>query len=256
MHCAQTDRLHNNTTFAKMPSIWDRLAAKQISQAYYYSDLPFAVLLGTHAPRSIKQYPQFLIDCAAGNLPAVSFVEPRFQDEEQGLSSDDHPHADIRAGEDFMNQVYDAVRNGPDWSSTVLVITYDEWGGFFDHVPPGHAADVSRKTSLRGFRVPTVVISPFARRGFVSHQTFDHTSILKMIEWRFGLKALTPRDRHARNLATALDFAHPSTSSPTYHVPAFTSTGCSAADATEGSEFKEWPALRLTLEDRGWKLPR
>jgi phospholipase C len=256
MHCAQTDRLHNNATFATMPSIWDRLAAKKVSQAYYYSDLPFAALLGKHAPRAFKQFPQFLLDCTAGTLPAVSFVEPRFQDEEKGLSNDDHPHADIRAGEDFMNQVYDAVRNGPGWSSTVLVITYDEWGGFFDHVPPGHAADVSRKTSLRGFRVPTVVISPFARRGFVSHQTFDHTSILKMIEWRHGLKPLTPRDRHARNLARVLDFAHPSTTSTTNNVPPFTSTGCSATEATEGSEFKEWPALRLTLENRGWKLPR
>ncbi len=69
-----------------------------------------------------------------------------------------------------MNQVYDAVRTSPLWSSTVLVITYDEWGGFFDHVPPGRAPDVSRKTSLRGFRVPTLVISPFARRGHVVAQ--------------------------------------------------------------------------------------
>jgi phospholipase C len=256
MHCAQTDRLHNSTAFATMPSIWDRLAAKKVSQTYYYSDLPFAALLGKHAPRSFKLFPQFLLDCAAGTLPSVSFVEPRFQDEEKGLSNDDHPHADIRAGEDFMNQVYNAVRTGPRWSSTVLVITYDEWGGFFDHVPPGHAADAHRKTSLRGFRVPTVVISPFARRGFVSHQTFDHTSILKMIEWRYGLKALTPRDQHARNLATVLDFAHPSTTSKTYAVPTFTSVGCSAAESTEGSESKEWPSLRLALENRGWKLPR
>jgi len=256
MHCARTDRLHNNTSFATMPSIWDRLHEKRVSQAYYYSDLPFAALLGSHGPRHFKQFPQFLLDCAAGKLPAVSFVEPRFQDEDKGLSNDDHPHADIRAGEDFMNQVYDAVRHGPDWSSTVLEITYDEWGGFFDHVPPGHAADVSKKTSLRGFRVPTVVISPFARRGHVSHQTFDHTSILKMIEWRHGLRPLTPRDRSAHNLATVLDLANPDTSSATYDVPPFTSTGCPAADATGGSELTEWPALRLTLQERGWKLPR
>ncbi len=257
MHCAQTDRLHNSNTFASMPSIWDRLKAKGRSGTYYYSDIPFAALLGArHGPATFATFPQFLVDAAAGTLPDVCFVDPRFENEESGLSNDDHPHADIRAGEDFMNQVYDAVRNGPGWDGTVLVITYDEWGGFFDHVPPGHAADVSHKTSLRGFRVPTVVISPFARRGFVSHQTFDHTSILRMIEWRFGLKPLTPRDAKAHNLATVLDFANPNATAPTYDVPPFTSTGCASATDLEGSEFHEWPSLKQHLLANGWTLPR
>ena len=257
MHCAQTDRLHNGTGFqvADMPSIWDRLKAKGRSGTYYYSDLPFAALLGNHAPPS-HPFAQFLTDAAAGTLPHVAFVDPRFLNEDQGLSNDDHPHADIRAGEAFMNQVYDAVRTSPAWSSTVLVITYDEWGGFFDHVPPGHAADVSKKTSLRGFRVPTLVISPFARRNFVSHQTFDHTSILRMIEWRWGLKPLTPRDKNARNLATVLDFSRADLEAPQYDVPPFTSTGCATSADLEGSEFNEWPALKQHLLDNGWKLPQ
>jgi phospholipase C len=255
MHCAQTDRLHNNTTFSTMPTIWDRLKAKGVSNAYYWSDLPFSGLLGfKHAPSKVARFEQFLLDAAAGALPKVSFVDPRFLHEEEGESNDDHPHADIRAGEDFMNQVYNAVRTSPQWDKTALVITYDEWGGFFDHVPPGLAPDVSKRTSLRGFRVPTVVISPFARRGFVSHKTFDHTSILKMIEWRFGLKPLTPRDKHAHNLATALDFNHPNSATVAYDVPTFTSQGCTAAADTEGSEFQEWPALKLKLIDQGWKL--
>ena len=92
--------------------------------------------------------------------------------------------------------------------------------------------------------MPTVVISPFARRGHVSHQTFDHTSILKMIEWRWGLKPLTPRDQHAHNLATVLDFANPDTSTPAYAVDPFMPSGCAAADTeTSGTEFYEWPAL-------------
>jgi phospholipase C len=263
MHCAQTDRLHNGTGFhpADMPTIWDRLKAKGRTGTYYFSDIPFSALLGKHAPKSLPFLPDarfsssFMEDVAAGQLPDVCFVDPRFVDEDKGLSNDDHPHADIRAGEDFMNQVYNAVRNGPDWASTVLVITYDEWGGFFDHVPPGHAPDVSPKTSLRGFRVPTVVISPLARRGFVSHRTYDHTSILRMIEWRFGLKALTPRDRHANNLALVLDFGHADTSSPTYDVPSFTSLGCASADR-DGSEYHEWPALKKHLLAQGWDLPR
>jgi phospholipase C len=204
----------------------------------------------------MSPFASFLTDAAAGTLPAVSFVDPRFTDEGMGTSNDDHPHADIRAGEDFMNQVYDAVRTSPLWPNTVLVITYDEWGGFFDHVPPGHAPDVSNKTSLRGFRVPTVVISPFARRGFVSHKTFDHTSILKMIEWRFGLDPLTVRDKKANNLATVLDFAHPDTSAPAYVVPPFTSQGCSAAEDMEGAEAKEWPAVKQKVLASGWEFTR
>ena len=259
LHAARTDRLHNGDVPLGTPfpyrTIWDRLKAKGISGRYYYSDIPFTFLLGKHAPAT-AQFPQFLADAAAGTLPQVSFVDPRFLNEDSGLSNDDHPHADIRAGEVFMNDVYNAVRTGPAWKNTVLVITYDEWGGFFDHVPPGHAADVSRRTSLRGFRVPTVVISPFARRGHVSHRTFDHTSILKMIEWRFGLKPLTPRDQHAHNLASVLDFANPDLSSTAYAVPPFTPSPCAAVAETTGSEYQEWPALKKYLLDQGWKLPR
>jgi len=266
MHCARTDRLHNGDvpfgTSFPYPSIWDRLKAKGRTGKYYFSDIPFATLLGKHAPPMLPFAPNprfasdFLTDAAAGTLPDVAFVDPRFVDEDKGLSNDDHPHADIRAGEDFMNQVYDAVRNSPAWPSTVLVITYDEWGGFFDHVPPDRAPDVSPKTSLRGFRVPTIVISPFARRGFVSHRTYDHTSVLRMIDWRWNLEPLTPRDRHANNLALALDFANKDTSSNTYDVPPFVSQGCTTTEATEGSEYAEWPALKQHLLSTGWKLPR
>ena len=77
-----------------------------------------------------------------------------------------------------------------------------------------------------------------------------------MIEWRWNLAHLTPRDKHAHNLATALDFANPDTSAPTYDVPPFTSAGCSASEATDGSEYAEWPALKQHLLDHGWKLPR
>ena len=221
LHCAQTDRLHNSdlpigTTF-KLRSIWDRLKAKGVSGKYYFSDIPFTFLMQSHGPSTAKVGDAsaplpgtFFADAAAGTLPAVSYVDPQFLNEDGGLSNDDHPHADIRAGEVF-----------------------------FDHVPPGKAPDVSPRTSLRGFRVPTVVISPFARRGHISHQTFDHTSILKMIEWRWGLKPLTPRDQHAHNLATVLDFANPDTSTPGYAVDPF-----------------EWPALKQAALAAGWDLPR
>jgi phospholipase C len=267
LHCAQTDRLHNGDRPLLAPftktTIWDRLKAKGVSGKYYYSDAPFTFLLKQHGPPvgtvgdpAAPVPGTFFGDAAAGTLPAVSYVDPRFDSEEDGTSNDDHPHADIREGEVFMNQVYDAVRNGPGWKNTVLVITYDEWGGFFDHVPPSRASDVSSVTSLRGFRVPTVVISPFARRGMVSHATFDHTSILKLIEWRWGLKPLTPRDRDARNLARVLDFENPDTTSPTYVVDPFVTAGCSAAAGTSGAESAEWGPLKRAARAEGWDVPR
>jgi phospholipase C len=262
MHAAQTDRLHNSFAAFTKPTIWTRLKAAGVSNKYYYGDVPFVILLNDGPSSSAlvgdstaPAAGTFFADAAAGILPAVSFVDPRFQNENDGTSDDDHPHADIRAGEDFMNQVYNAIRTGPGWANTVLVITYDEWGGFFDHVPPGHAPDAWRRTSLRGFRVPTVLISPFARRNYVSHRTFDHTSILKMIEWRWGLKPLTPRDANANNIASVLDFADPVTATATYDVPTFDGTlaGCSAE--TSGAEYREWPALKKLAIERGWKVP-
>ena len=252
-HAARTDRLHNNTDRSTLTTIWDRLAAAGVSGKYYFSDIPFTALWYEKHLDISTPFATFLLDAAAGTLPAVSFVDPRFLDEEDGRSNDDHPLADIRAGQAFLNQVYDAVRSGPGWERTVLVISYDEWGGFFDHVRPGRAPDVSRATALRGFRVPALMISPLARRGHVSHHVYDHTSVLKMIEWRWGLKPLTPRDRNARNIAEALDFSHgPRTASPTYDVPAVTPAGC----APDESKADDWAALKHLARDLGMRVPR
>ena len=112
---------------------------------------------------------------------------------------------------------------------------------------------MSSRTALRGFRVPALVISPLARRGHVSHHVYDHTSVLKMIEWRWGLRHLTPRDKHARNLAESLDFTSgPDTSAPTYDVPAFTPTGCEPDE----SKSADWAALKRLALDLGMRLPR
>jgi phospholipase C len=234
-HSAQTDRIHNSTTLATMPTIWDRLAAAGVSAAYYFSDVPFLALWGTKYLGICRTFGQFVADAKGGTLPAVSFVDPRFLAEEQGLSNDDHPHSDIRAGQYFLNSVYEAVTASPNWARTALVINYDEWGGFFDHVPPAVAPDPrpDLDTGLRGFRVPCLVISPRSRRGTVRHATYDHTSVLKMIGWRFGLPPLTVRDAAARNLAETLDFTTaPNLSAPRYAVPPLTTPGCLAPTST------------------------
>jgi len=215
-HAAYSDRLENTSRTATVPTIWDRLAAAGVSGNYYFSDVPFLALWGEQYLSISKPYASFLTQAASGTLPAFSYVDPSFLGEEQGGSNDDHPHADIRRGQAFIYDIVTALMRGPLWPKTALVISYDEWGGFFDHVRPPRFADDHNSApggpndhGQAGFRVPTILFSPFARPGHVSHNVYDHSSILKMVEWRFGLTSLTRRDRAARNLAEVLDFAHP-----------------------------------------------
>jgi phospholipase C len=207
-----------------LPTIWDRLAEQNVSRGYYFSDVPFLALWGPRYVSISHPIAEFFADCAADTLPEVAFVDPRFLGEEEGATNDDHPHADIRNGENFLDTIYDAVTSSEAWPNTILVINFDEWGGFFDHVPPPRApvppADaLLGNDGLRGFRVPTLVISPWSRRGVVAHHVYDHTSVLAMIEWRWRLRPLTVRDATANILAEVLDFERPNFDSPDFTVP-------------------------------------
>jgi phospholipase C len=258
-HAGQTDRLRNTNQLSTLPTIWDRLAGAGLTGRYYYSDVPFLALWGAKYIPISRPASAFFADCAAGTLPSVSFLDPRFIDEDSGTSGDDHPHADIRNGEAFMNLVYEAVTRSPNWSSTVLVFNYDEWGGFFDHVPPPAApippADRSAGNGdgLRGFRTPCLVVSPWARRGRVASTVYDHTSILRMIEWRWRLQPLTVRDRTANNLAAELDFSLPATSdAPHFDVP----PGPFGAPCPTGSPAvdQSWTDLLALARSHGWPV--
>ncbi|WP_334170586.1 alkaline phosphatase family protein [Sinomonas sp.] len=253
-HSAQTDRIHNSTATATMPTIWDSLASAGVTGKYYYSDVPFLALWGTKYLPISSPYSQFLTDCAAGTLPSVSFVDPRFTDESSGTSGDDHPHADVRSGELFLNEVYHAVTTSPLWSKTLLVVNFDEWGGFFDHVAPSTAPDTSTTTALRGFRVPALVVSPYARRGTIASGVYDHTSVLKAIEWRWGLPALTPRDANANNIAEVLDFSStPNLTAPAFTVPPF-AAGAACTPLPGGDPEDEWKPLKTKAIAEGWNL--
>jgi phospholipase C len=227
MHSGQTSKLHNsdapNTT--ALPTVWDALKAKGVSGNYYYSDIPFTAEYGTTYLGISLPFTSFLLQAAAGTLPAVSYIDPTFLGEGQGVSHDDHPLADIRNGQAFLNQVYNAVTGSPQWSKTLLIINYDEWGGFADHVEPGFAPITAAEAALGndgrlGFRVPVVAIGPRARRGHVEHTQFDHTSILNLLVWRFGLTPWYPRASTSNNFALALDFDNaPDTTAPVFNVP-------------------------------------
>jgi phospholipase C len=121
--------------------------------------------------------------------------------------------------------IYTAVTHSPAFAHTVLVINYDEWGGFFDHVPPPTApippADAALGSDGRlGFRTPLLVVSPWSQAGVVAHEPMDHTSVLRMIEWRWNLEPLTVRDANANNLADVLQFGGIRNHVPSFAVPA------------------------------------
>jgi phospholipase C len=256
LHSAQTDRTTTSVDkLATMPAIWDRLADAGVPGRYFFSDVPYTALWGTRYLGISRPVAEFHAAAAAGTLPAVSFVEPGFLGEAvPGLAQDEHPLADIRLGQHFLSTVYNAVVASPNWPNTALVITYDEWGGFFDHVPPPEGPDPNPDlgAGLRGFRVPCLVISPRSPRSTVAHGLYDHTSILKMIEWRFGLPPLTVRDDAANNLAEVLDFANPpQLAAPRYHVPFPITFGCLLTDHAHHGE--DWPDLAAQARKLGFK---
>ncbi|HEX3479071.1 MAG TPA: alkaline phosphatase family protein [Kofleriaceae bacterium] len=271
-HAAQTPTLHSvGTTTAitdpqTIPTIWDRLAAAGVSGRYYFSDVPFLGLWGERYLPISRPYAAFLAEAATGLLPAVSFVDPRFIDEGSGSSGDDHPHADLRVGDAFLSQTFAAVAHGPCWPNTVFIVTYDEWGGFFDHVAPptsvaANAVDPpdAGGNVLLGMRVPVVVASPWTRAGGqprISSALYDHTSILKLIEWRWNLPNLTPRDApgsNITNLAAALDFTHPNPAVPP--LPLLVTPVLDACAPVLPAVDDQWQRLVSSPLLAGWHLP-
>jgi len=137
---------------------------------------------------------QFVVDAQNGNLPAVSWVIARWPDSE-------HPPSGTCAGENWTVEQINAVMQGPEWNSTAIFVTWDDFGGFFDHVAPP-------KTDQYGYgpRVPLLIISPYAKAGFISHTQYEFASILKFIENDFGISPLTQRDANANDTTDSFDF--------------------------------------------------
>jgi phospholipase C len=151
------------------PSIWNPLPA--------FSDVRSDDQTGNIVPST-----ELFTDAKNGSLPAVSWVVPSGDDSE-------HPPANIAAGQSHVTNVINAIMNGPDWRSTAIFLVWDDWGGYFDHVDPP-------KVDAQGYglRVPAIVISPYARRGYIDHQTLSFDAYLKFIEDDFlGGQRLDPR---------------------------------------------------------------
>jgi phospholipase C len=206
--------------------IFDQFNRHDISWKDYYSTLPtvgvfLPLLQDPSITKGLAKIDQFYEDAAAGTLPSFSLVEPDYEHQ-----SEENPQ-DVQFGDQFMDKVVRAVMAGPNWSSTMLIWTYDEHGGYYDHVPPPAAVppddvppalkpgDPPGGFDRYGFRVPAGVVSPYARSNFVSSTIYDHTSILKTVEEKWNLPALTRRDANANSMFDMLDlegepaFRHP-----------------------------------------------
>jgi phospholipase C len=197
-----------------------------------------AVIYPLHFARArghLRNFDQFEADAKNGDLPAFCIVDPDF-----GWCSEENPQ-DVQAGESFADRAIRAVMDGKGWADTVLIWVYDEHGGYYDHVEPPAAEPpddgvkgrflMGRGSILRpfsgtslgkkyveadegdpsydklGFRVPAVVVSPWARKDFVCTETFEHSSILRFVEDVWNLPSLTNRDQHANSIAACLDFS-------------------------------------------------
>ena len=201
-------------------TIFETLNTYGISWKNYYSNAPSALiwlyLLGKPGIQpNLAGISQFYTDAAAGTLPAFSLVDPDF-----GTSSEENPQ-DIQYGDVFLSQVVNAVMDSPQWPETILVWCYDESGGYYDHVPPPKAVkpdsvapvlasgDHAGAYNRYGFRVPAGVVSPYAIPDYVSSVVHDHTSVLKLVETKWNLPALTYRDAAADNLLDSVDLTGP-----------------------------------------------
>ena len=197
-----------------VPLIFDKLSDAKVTWGVYTDDpFPLEASVAWGGRPNLKTVDAFLSEVKAGTLPAVSFID--------GTSTlgppparDEHPPSDVQAGEAWTKSIFDAVVQSSIWSDTVIFYTYDEAGGFGDHVPPGKSCaaspDQAEFTEL-GVRVPLIAISPWAKRHFVSHAVHQHTSILRFIELLHGIPALTARDANSDALLDMFDFSCPNT---------------------------------------------
>jgi phospholipase C len=229
--------LDNHVKVFTCPSIFGLLSQSGLDWAIYgYNRDPLTRLDFTDTQRADEShfghFRDFQQRCADGTLPEYTFLEPSWSAD----GNSQHPNYDVSLGDQLMRDVYCAVRNGPRWNDTLLVITYDEHGGNFDHVPPpwGAAApddsvgEFGFDFTRFGVRVPALLISPRIAAGTVFRArrgVIDHTSVLKTIEVRWGLKPLTERDKAAPDLGDVLTLATPRTDDPLAGITVSASSG-------------------------------
>ena len=194
---------NNLPTSLDQPSIYLNLQNKNVDWAYYYGNIPVVAAINNLAglDTKVRRFTQFFLDAKAGTLPPVVYIDPAF------ASNDDHPPVHPINGQELIASVYQALAESPQWKNILFVITYDEHGGFYDHVSPPQTADdrASEGFDQLGFRVPAMVMGPYAKQNYHSMVQYDHTSPLKHLQNAFGLDRLTTRSDAANPLDDCID---------------------------------------------------
>ncbi len=222
-------------------TIFDLLQSAGVSWKAYVTDLQYATppvqdsslemfAAGAKYPQNIVPVGQFLTDLSGGTLPAVAFIDPGLDsglDEHPGVD-DSEPGGNVQTGSQFVSTLINAFMQSNYWSDSVFIFTYDEFGGFYDHVAPQSTVspdgvkpsdlqpgDICSQTTgptcdfvYTGFRVPLIVISPFSKKNYVSHTVADYTAWLKFVETRFNLPSLTKRDAAQMDMTEFFDFTN------------------------------------------------
>ena len=197
----QSNELPSEGGLYTFPTVWSKLDEAGVPWRYYYTDLPFLALFANHVrSETTSLLEQFFFDAANGDLPPVCWVDPGFS------FNDDHPPHPVGRGQEFLAALYKALAASPHWEHCLLVITYDEHGGFFDHVAPPTTDDddIADGFDQLGFRIPVVVTGPYVNPQ-VSDQQFDNTSWLKYVCDTYGIEPWTRRIAAATSIAALLD---------------------------------------------------
>lgn len=205
----------------QMKTIFDSLSQNGVTWNVYYGDIPQSILLKHEEDKlgHFKMFHTFFEDLENGTLAAYSFIEPRFIDFLRWKATDQHPPHDVRLGEYLIAEVYDTLRFSSYWEKSLLVVLYDEHGGFYDHVPPPNKVpNPDGKVSVNppfdftrlGVRVPAVLVSPWVERGRVDSTLYEHASIPATLRNLFNLpRSLTARDQAANTFEKNLSRSSP-----------------------------------------------
>jgi phospholipase C len=223
------------TDYPPNGTIFDKLDTAMVTWKDYYSTLSttelYPKLFLDNKGTRVVPIADFFTDAAAGNLPGFSLVEPNYENQ-----SEEDPQ-NIAVGERFAASVVNAVMGSPAWGQTLLIWTYDEHGGYYDHVPPPPALapdhippavptgeSAYNGFAQYGFRVPCAVVSPWARKYYVSHQIFDHSSVCALVEAKWNLPAMTLRDANANPMLDMIDLRRPAFLTPPVLAPPLLAT--------------------------------
>lgn len=223
-------------------TVFDQLDEIGVSHMNYYHDVAWA--LGAYAQfGGLEGIETFFDDASAGTLPSFSIIDPHFFG---SGANDDHPDHDITMGQVLIASIYEALAQSPQWSKCLFIITYDEHGGFFDHVAPPVAADDEAEFQQHGFRVPSLVIGPQVRKGCVVSTTLEHSSIAKTLSTRFGVPALTTRVASANDVSSCIQPEYIDDPQPPITLP-MTTISLSKL-FSRPSDSRAHPELRAALD--------